>query len=364
MFRLYRLLFLLPFVSIAFNVTAQASFPMLNNKYQLTTEAQLTENYSPKINTFWENNAQENKFESKLGGTIHTVSIKTGQANAIVISQGRNESVLKYKELAFDLNKQGYDIFLIDHRGQGFSSRLGGDLYRGHVQSFNDYVIDLTSFIDSLQLPENYQSRFLLAHSMGGTINALYLESRSHPFQAAAFFSPMFSINLSGLPVFVAKIITYISDLICSWFSDTACYAPGVGAYSETNFNNNKLTHSTKRFSSAFNTFEHAPETQLGGATMRWVNESLFAMNKAIQQSSKINIPIILIQSGEDLIVTAQGQHQFFEKNQLCKQSQFIHIANARHELLLEKDEYRIPALTATLDFFQQQQQGNLSCTK
>lgn len=361
---LYRLLLLLPFVSIVSNATAQANFPKLNNKYQLTTESQLSKDYSPEINAFWEKNAQESKFESKQGGTIHTVSIETGQANAIVISQGRKESVLKYKELVFDLNKQGYDVFLIDHRGQGFSSRLGGDLYRGHVQSFQDYIVDLTSFVDSLPLTENYQSRFLLAHSMGGTISALYLENTSHPFQAAAFFSPMFSINLAGLPVFIAKIITYISDLICRLFSNIACYAPGVGPYSAPDFTGNKLTHSSKRFYSALNTFEDVPETQLGGATMRWVNESLFATNKAIQQASKIDIPIILIQSGADSIVTAQGQIDFFENNQRCLASQFIHIANAKHELLLEKDEYRIPALTATLDFFQQQKEGNLSCTK
>ncbi|TEW54560.1 alpha/beta fold hydrolase [Psychromonas sp. RZ22] len=369
---LLQLLLFIPIIFTSFYSNAEANSPtmenklgeMLDNKYQLNTEAQLDNNYSPEINEFWDKHAQVYSFESTNGGTIHTIHITTGQKNAVVISQGRNESVLKYKEFAFDLSKQGYDVFLIDHRGQGFSSRLGGDAHRGHVEDFQHYVIDLKTFIDSLQLDKHYQYRFLLSHSMGGTINALYLEEQSHPFQAAAFFSPMFSINLGGLPAFIAKIISYISDLLCRWFSDLACYAPGVGPYKATSFEKNELTNSTKRYASAFHFFEVAKETQLGGATMRWVNQSLYATEKAIDSASLIKIPVIIIQSGADSIVTAEGQQAFLENSAQCAASKLVTIAGAKHELLLEQDIYRIPAITAVLDFFQQYQKGKLACIK
>ena len=379
---------LLPFLFTLLPITAQASISMLedkseskakihlhnnlnktlnnslDNKYQLSTETLLDNDFSPAINTFWNKNAQVKTFESEHGGTINTIHIKTGQANAIVISQGRNESVLKYKELAFDLSKQGYDIFLIDHRGQGFSSRLGGDAYRGHIQEFEDYVTDLSTFVDSLRLTTHYQSRFLLAHSMGGTINALYLEQQQHPFNAAAFFSPMFSINLGALPYFIAKIISYISDLVCSWFSDLACYAPGMGPYASHSFEGNNLTSSAKRYHSAFNTFEVTSETQLGGPTMRWINKSLFASEKAINNADRIDIPLLVIQAGADSVVTEQGQKSFFDNSKQCAGNKFMRLENAKHELLLEQDKYRIPAINKALDFFQQYQQGKLSCIK
>jgi lysophospholipase len=337
---------------------------VIDNKYGLNTEEQLDGHFSPVINAFWDKHAQIKTFESTIGGSINTVHIKTGQLNAIVISQGRSESVLKYKELAFDLTNQGYDVFLIDHRGQGFSSRLGGDTYRGHVQHFNDYVTDLKTFVDSLNLEEHYQSRFLLSHSMGSTISALYLEEEQHPFTATAFFSPMFSINLGGLPSFIAKIITYLSDLFCHWFSDVACYAPGVGPYVKTAFDHNILTSSPMRYESVLNTFNDAPETQLGGPTMRWVNESLFATEQAINNAAKIKIPIIMIKAGADQVVTEIGQNTFFNNTKNCKSNQLISIENARHELLLEQDKYRISAISRALDFFQQYQQGDLSCIK
>ncbi|WP_160063958.1 alpha/beta fold hydrolase [Psychromonas sp. L1A2] len=367
---------LLPFLFTLLPIAGQADIPMLesksnsqlnsslDNKYELNTEVHLDANFSPAINTFWNKHAQIKTFDSEVGGTINTVHIKTGSTNAIVISQGRNESVLKYKELVFDLSNQGYDVFLIDHRGQGYSSRLGGDAYRGHVQEFNDYIIDLTTFINSLQLEKNYQSRFILSHSMGSAISALYLEEQTHPFTAAVFFSPMLSINLGSMPPFIAKAVSYISDLVCSWFSDLACYAPGVGPYIQTAFEHNILTSSVKRYQSSSNTFKDAPVTQLGGPTMRWVNKSLFATEKAIQQASKINIPIMVIKAGRDTVVTEQGQNAFFANTNDCKGNKLIRIENARHELLLEQDQYRIPAINEALDFFQQSQQGKLSCIK
>lgn len=205
-----------------------------------------------------------------------------------------------------------------------------------------------------MQLTTQYQSSFLLGHSMGGTINALYLENQQHPFQAAAFFSPMFSINLNGLPYFIAKMISYIGDTLCKWFSDVACYAPGVGPYSSPSFKDNKLTSSSKRYASAFNTFEQVSKTQLGGPTMRWINESLFASEKAIDNASLINIPVLILQAGADLIVTKTGQQAFINNSQHCTKSELLQIAGAKHEILLEQDKYRIQALTTTFDFFQQ----------
>ena len=346
------------------NSQEQAEFSMLDNKYQLNRETQLDNDYSAEINHFWESSAQIKTFSSQHGGTINTLHIKTGQPNAIVISQGRNESVLKYKELAFDLHKQGYDIFLIDHRGQGFSTRLGGDADRGHVEKFSHYVDDFHFFVESLQLTKNYQSRFLLSHSMGGAISALYLQQQQHPFNKAAFFSPMFSVNLYQIPTFIVKIITYISDKICHWFNRIPCYAPKSMRYTPIAFEDNQLTSSKKRYHSAFHTFEQVIETQLGGPTMHWLNESLYATEKLIKNANLINIPIIIIRSGADSIVTEKGQQAFYHQLSNRTKHALIEIIDAKHELLLEQDKYRIPALTAMLDFFKTNKYEGIKCTK
>jgi lysophospholipase len=354
---------LLPLLLLLFSASTSAEKHMLKNPYGLTTETELNNSFNPQINTFWEKNAISDFFIGVANKKIHTVSIITGNANAIVISQGRNESVLKYKEVAYDLNRQGYDLYLIDHRGQGFSERLGGDQHRGHVEDFQDYVADLNHYILSLDLASKYQNNYLLSHSMGATISTLYLQQYEHPFQASILFSPMMSINMGRIPVTVAKLITYSGTALCNWFSDKACYIFGGNDFKPKRFSDNKLTASELRFNSSQNTYLAFPETQLGDASMRWVATSVSAAQRAIDNADKINIPILVLQAGADAIVTADGQYQFFENLTNCKTKRFLTIANAKHEILLEKDQYRLAAINAALKFLEESQQGKQTCT-
>lgn len=341
-----------------------AATNMIENPLQLNTESSLTRAFNASINNFWEENASSHYFQSTDNKKIHTISIMTGNTKAIVISQGRNESVLKYKEVAYDLNQKGYDIFLIDHRGQGFSERFGGDPHRGHVHNFQDYVDDLKQYVASLELDKNYSQRYLLSHSMGGAISSLYLQQHQHPFQASVFFSPMLTINMGILPNFLAKIITNTSAEVCRWFSNKACYVPGGAAYQEKSYASNVLTHSEKRFYSTQQDFQKYPETQLGDPTMRWLATSLSAMEQAVEHAHKIKIPILMFQAGADTVVTSEGQNAFYKNVTYCKYNEFMTLANAKHEILIEADEYRLPALNQTLQFFTKIEQGKLTCIK
>lgn len=344
--------------------THTANSYMIDNPFNLNTESTLSNNYNADIETFWQQHAQVSTFQGLDQKTVHTVAIKTGNDKAIVISQGRNESALKYKEVAYDLNSQGYDLFIIDHRGQGLSERFGGDQYRGYVTNFQDYITDFNQYVQSLALDKNYAQRYLLSHSMGGAITALYLEQYNSPFQAAVFFSPMLSINLGRMPSFLAKIVSYSSAHVCSWFSDKACYVPGGKGYTRRYFENNHVTHSEKRFYSGQYGFETVANTQLGDPTMQWLSTSLHATERAIEEAHKINIPVLLIQAGADNIVTSQGQKAFFNNINKCKDNDFLTIAGAKHEILIETDEYRLVALNRTLQFLASITQGRQTCTK
>ena len=337
---------------------------MMDNPYQLTTEKQLTSGANKNIDDFWKQEAKFDSFQGVDNIKISTVSILNNNSKAIVIAQGRNESVLKYKEVAFDLAKQGYDLYLIDHRGQGFSERFGGDLHRGHVENFQDYITDLNQYVESLHLKDKYQDRYLLSHSMGGAITSLYLEQYDTPFQSAAFTSPMLSINLYGIPKFIAKVLTYIFGKISSWFSSVSWYVFGQGGYHNKDFDNNGLTSSEIRFKYGQQGFNDVPETQLGGPTMWWIYQAVTATEKAINNADKIKIPFILLQAGSDHVVTSDGQDTFFSNAKYCSNNQFLRIENAEHELLIEKDKYRTPALTAILNFFQETQTGKMTCIK
>jgi len=362
--KLHKKTLLISALFIFFTTLSFATTNMINNPFNVISEQTLTNNFNPEILSFWDKNAQSKTFQGNDNKTVHTVSITTGNNNVIVISQGRNESVLSYKELAYELHQQGYDVFLIDHRGQGFSERFGGDQHRGYVVDFQDYVDDLNHYVKSLQLDKKYQQRYLLSHSMGGVISALYLQQYNNPFHATAFFSPMFSIDFGPLPTFLAKIISYSSAEVCSWFTDKACYAPGGKGYIKSKFEGNSLSHSDVRFNSSQHGFEEFPQTQLGDATMRWVSTSISATEQAINNAHKIEIPLIMFEAGDDSIVTNEGQKAFFSNVTNCKSNQFLTINGANHEILQERDEYRTPALNHALQFFSEIAQGKQICIK
>src|SRR5471030_2112424 len=96
--------------------------------------------------------------------------IDNAKAN-IVISHGFKEYTEKYYELIYYFMKEGYSVFIIEHRGHGRSQRLGIDDSQINVEKFNYYVEDFKKFIDEIVIPDSKNKSLLLfAHSMGGGI--------------------------------------------------------------------------------------------------------------------------------------------------------------------------------------------------
>lgn len=156
---------------------------------------------------FW-GQREEGEFVGVDGAKIRYVHWRSPSHNkALVIASGRSESYVKYPEVAFDFFHSGYDIFLLDHRGQGLSDRLLEDTQKGHVEKFSDYIDDFSTFVDTIVLPFQYPHYFALAHSMGGAILAGYLLKQTHVFKAAALSAPMFGIKLP-IPRWVANFFS------------------------------------------------------------------------------------------------------------------------------------------------------------
>ncbi len=113
---------------------------------------------------------------------------------AIVIQHGDTESYRKYAELVYDLKEfreQGFQIFLMDLRGQGYSERMLSNKYKDYVKKFDDYVTDYSTFIDTIVKADNPPQVFAIAHSLGGLVTFLYMQENPNAFDAAVLCSPM-----------------------------------------------------------------------------------------------------------------------------------------------------------------------------
>ena len=220
---------------------------------------------------FWQQR-QEDVFMGVDDVSIRFVRFTSEQhTRVILISPGRIESYMKYPELAYDLFHSGYDVVIVDHRGQGKSGRMLEDHHRGHVVRFDDYVDDLEILWQQEILSKPYQRRFALAHSMGGAIMALFLARKPQGVDAAALCSPMTGIKLP-MPLWLAKRITDWAERYPTMRDN---YALGTGHWRPLPFIVNELTHSRVRYRRFLRYYADYPELQVGGPTYHWVRESI-----------------------------------------------------------------------------------------
>ena len=302
---------------------------------------------------FWRQR-EECEFVGVENLTIRYVRFRDASHDKVVLLvPGRIESYVKYPELAYDLFQCGYDVIIIDHRGQGRSDRLLDDRHRGHVARFEHYVEDLETLYLKEIVPHHYRHRFALAHSMGGAILALFLAQQPRAFHAAALAAPMFGIYL--------PMPGWMANRLLDWAEKRPLirdgYAPGTGKWRAHPFGLNRLTHSRERYKRSLRFYADDPAIRVGGPTWHWVREGVQAGNNIINQAASISTPLLLLQAGEDKIVDNRS-HQLFcdamsAAGHPCDGGGPYVIAGARHEILFEQDEMRADALDAILDFFQ-----------
>jgi lysophospholipase len=327
----------------------------IDNKYGLILQSELSERFKREVEPYWEQQGRSGRFTGVGGVEIaYMTFIQPDEKGAVVISSGRTESYVKYKELIHDLGRLGYSVYIHDHRGQGFSQRLLPDPYKGHVEQFDDYVQDLDRFVRTVVLTRPHKTLFLLAHSMGGAIATRYIEQYPQVFAAAALSSPMHAPN--------AKILIS-AESSCLWFESTDlvckdCYAGFVPKpYNPQPFEGNEYTHSSERYTIFRDAYRKDPQVQLGGPTRAWAAQACAETAILASDARRIRIPVLVLQAGADTAVTPEGQNEFCASllkstGHACYQNGPIRFEGARHELFIEADEYRIPALNTILDFF------------
>ncbi len=338
-------------------MSATFSSVKFDNPYNLTTESQLADLYDNEIADFWKAHVVEKQMIGVDNIVLrYMTAITDPKGPAIVLLGGRSESYQKFRELTYDLSRQGYSVYSLDHRGQGMSDRLLNNRHKGHVEYFRDYVTDLKLFIDRVITPSGHSKQYLLCHSMAGAIASLYLEKYQEDFDAAVLCSPMFGINFGQIPRPVANLYSRAMHVVNKLINTESFYAPGKGDYTHSPFENNQLTHSPLRFEIFRGCFANHPQTQLGGPTINWLQQSIKACRQAISHAGEIITPTLVLQAGGDEIVLASAQNEFcrnlYNDSSAQQPSKPVLIPGAAHELFLETDIFRIPALTVALDFF------------
>jgi lysophospholipase len=290
------------------------------------------------------------EFSGAGGLKIRCVTFeRKDSSGALVILPGKSETYLKYAEFFYDLQDLPLSLYAMDHRGMGFSERPLPDRLKMHVQSFDRYIEDVETFVDTVVKASGHEHLYLFAHSTGALIAALYLEAHPEIFSAGIFCSPLFDLKVGSVPGFVLRALARLLDRP----GRREEYSLGQKNLKRPDFPHNTISHSYARWSLWEE--EIIPNTeaiQFGGITNHWLRESLNAGQRAVRRAGKITVPLLLLQAEQDSIVRLGAQNRFCRRAPRCTK---VLIPGAKHEILIERDDLRTEAIARIKEFLASQ---------
>ncbi|MBI2095673.1 MAG: lysophospholipase [Candidatus Omnitrophica bacterium] len=232
----------------------------------------------------------------------------------LFIVHGMGEHGGRYREVAEYLGERGGESWAMDLRGFGQSG--GRRACLGH---FIDYEKDLEALIGHALKTGKEAPSFLLGHSLGGLVASSYL-GRPVPgrpaLQGLVLSSPLFGIALP-VPLWRHSLGMAFSYLLPGWTQDSAV-------------NPSRLTHDEE----AARNYPKDPFI-FRRISLGLYREIILRMRQRKRIAENIRIPALLLQAGEDLIVSKEKTLLFY--SELAAREKEIEVYGGfYHELLNE----------------------------
>jgi lysophospholipase len=260
-----------------------------------------------------------------------------GRKGTVCLFQGRAEFIEKYFEAVRELRAHGFAVAILDWRGQGGSQRMLGDPRKGHVGDFSEYEIDAETFMTEIVLPDCPPPLFAIGHSMGGSVMLRMARHGSRWFDRIVLSAPL--IRLAGTR---GSAYSRVAARVMRFAGMGSTYVPGGSStpIAVGPFLNNNATSDPVRYARTKAVLEAAPELGIGSPTVSWLNAAYRTMAEFANPgfAGKVRQPLMLIAAGRDEVVSTAAIEEIAIR---LRAGSHLIVAGARHELMMEQDNYR-----------------------
>jgi len=258
-----------------------------------------------------------------------------------LLLNGQTDFIEKYFEVIDELRGRGFVVATFDWRGQGGSERLLPDPRKAHIADFAAYDQDLDAVLRQTVLPLSAQHGIpviAMAHSMGGEILIRRLHDVQNEFAAAILCAPMLGINYRGNPAWVVeKVSAYLNRQ-----GPSTEFVWGMAARDQLQlpFSLQIVTSDPIRYARNQALLAADPELRLHGPTWGWLAAALRAivLTRSPGYAQAIQTPSLLFGAGRDRVCDTEAIRAFAQR---VPAGTYVEIADAEHELLMERDIYR-----------------------
>ncbi len=308
-------------------------------------EVQMKEVVEPYLEQYCE----EGTFSPEEGITIAYRSYFNDKASkAIVISHGFTESMAKYRETIYYFLQGGYSVYIMDHLGHGYSTRLVEDKSMVHVEDFNDYVNYFASFVKTIVKPQIGENEcYLFAHSMGGGIGARVLEEYPELFDKAVLSAPMLKVD-TGYTQQLSNLIVKVARLL----GQDKKYLFGQGAFDGISNFSESASNSEARYAYCFAARLEDENNQAYGGSFSWLEQSLKGTKELRKEEnlSKIQIPVLVFQAENDGLVLPEGHYEFVNG---VESAELLFVPETKHEIYASTNKTMIPYFNTIFAFYE-----------
>ena len=227
---------------------------------------------------------------------------------SITLVHGLGEFFGKFHEYIWYLTRAGYKVFFLEQRGHGYSGGKPKAVDTIYIDSYRTYVEDLHLFVDKVVVPESRGlDMFIIAHSMGGAISTLFLETYDNYYKGAVLSSPMFKL-LSGNVNPVLRILLKAYAIIFRKMYDLG---PNQKHFDPNPDFDKSSALSRPRFDYQLSLRKKDQHYQTTGATFGWALASMQVHDQIMRRAGKLLLPITIMTAGRDHLIDEAGYEEF-----------------------------------------------------
>ena len=201
----------------------------------------------------------------------------------LMITHGLGEHSGRYANVVDYFVPRGYGVYAFDYVGHGKSE--GARMY---VERFGDYIDETIGFFGKVCAWQPGKPIFLVGHSLGGLVGAIYLLDNQAGLAGAVLSGPLVKADdsITSLTIMVSKLLSRL--------------APRAGIL--------PLDAATiSRDPAVVQAYIDDPLVYTGKVPARTGAEMLGAMQRIGAEAGKITLPILILHGGADRLVNPQG---------------------------------------------------------
>lgn len=244
----------------------------------------------------------------------------------ILLIHGLCEHSSRYAHVGKSLAEAGHAVYACDLRGHGWSPD-GNKPGRVHIDRFADYSADVDGLYDLASARHAGKPVFILGHSMGGLISMTYALDHSAKLSGAIISSPAIAPSPEApIPKALLILVGLLSKL-----------APRLRFKSELD------TSRVSRDPAVVEAYNNDPLIS-SAVSARWFAEVSNAMEALQKRAPELQIPMLLMQSGDDGLVNSAATAQWASAAPADK-LEFVAWPDLYHEMFNEPEKEEVLAV-------------------